>query len=74
MKIRFLKTLTLDVESPRLEEVWYKTYPKWTELYIEEIYPSEKNATLKNENGDFILNVPLDAFEKLKEEKRTVVL
>lgn len=73
MKIRFLKTLTLDVESPRMEEVWYKTFPKWAELYVDEIYISEKNATFKIENGDFILNVPLDAFEKLKEEKRAIV-
>lgn len=75
MKIRFLKTLTLDVENPRMEDVWYKTFPKWKELSIEEIYTTANGryVTLKTTDGDYILNVPVDSFEKLKEEKRPIV-
>ena len=73
MRIRFLKTITVDVEKPRIHETWDKTFNRWAELQVEEVFLSGKVATLKTYDGDLLLNVPADAFEKM-EEKRTVML
>ncbi len=70
MKIRFLKTLTLDVETPRMEDTWYKTFNRWEEISVEEVFSTATSITFKTNDGNFILNVPLNAFEYLKEEKR----
>lgn len=74
MRVRFLKTITVDVEKPKLNEIWDKTFNRWSELLVEDIFPNGKRATLKTYDGDFILSVPLDAFEKIKEEKKIVTL
>lgn len=73
MKIRFLKTVAVDMENPRMKDSWFKTFNRWDELKVEEIFLSGKVATLKTYDGEFVLGVPADAFEKL-EEKRTVTL
>lgn len=73
MRIRFLKTITVDVEKPRIHETWDKTFNRWAELQVEEVFLNGKLATFKTYDGDFILGVPADAFEKM-EEKRAVTL
>ena len=74
MKIRFLKTVAATVEKTRLQENWDKTFNRWQELQVEEIFIAGNTATLKTYEGDFVLMVPTDAFEQLKEEKRTITL
>jgi hypothetical protein len=74
MKIRFLKTVAAVVEKTRLQETWEKTFNRWDELKVAEVFIVDKNVTIKTEDGDYILLVPPDSFEKLPEEKRTVVL
>jgi len=74
MRIRFLKTIAVDMENPREHDAWFKTFNRWEELKVEEVYLSGKVATLKTYDGSFVLGVPTDAFEKLAEEKRTVTL
>lgn len=74
MKIRFLRDITVDVEKTRLHEVWDKYFHRWDELAVEDVFKEGKVATLKTYDGDFIVAVPIDAFEVLKEEKRSVSL
>ena len=73
MKIRFLKTISVDVESHD-GEFYDKSYTRWQEIRIEAVYPFGKFATVKLDNGDILHGVPGDSFEKLVEEKRTVTI
>lgn len=69
MKIRFLKDVTVDIEKPSLNEVWYKQFHRWEEIVIADIFPTGKTATIKTNDGDYILLVPTDAFERIIEKK-----
>jgi len=71
MKIRFLKTVAAAVEKPRLQETWDKTFNRWDELQVEEMFITGNKATLKTYDGDYVVLVPTDAFERM-EEKRAV--
>ena len=73
MKIKFLKTVTADVETKH-GEFYDRAYPRWTEVRVEGVYPYGNFATIKLEDGDILHGVPLNAFEKLQETKRTVTL
>ena len=68
MKIRFLKKITVDIEKPKIGEVWDKTFNRWAEIQIEDIYPNGSTATLKTYEGDFILGVPTNSFEKVENQ------
>ena len=72
MKIRFLKTISVDLEKPKLNEVWDKTFNRWDELVVEDIFPGKGNigTTIKTIEGDFLIGVPDGSFEKLPEKKR----
>jgi hypothetical protein len=74
MKIRFLKTVAAVVEKTRLQETWEKTFRRWDELKVAEVFIVDKNVTIKTEDGDYILMVPPDSFEKIPEEQKKVVL
>lgn len=65
MKIRFMKSLSVDVEKPRTKEVVDRSFRKWDELTVEEIYLCENEATIETYEGDFLLHVPSDSFEKI---------
>ena len=73
MKIRFLKNVTVDVET-RHGEFFDKGYSRWDEIRVAEVYPYSKFATVKLDDGTILHGVPADSFEKLQEEKRTVTL
>jgi len=73
MKIRFLKNVTVDVET-RHGEVYDKCFNRWKELRVEEIFLTGNYATLKLDNGDLAVGVPVDSFERLTEEKKTVTI
>lgn len=74
MRIRFLRDITVDVEKTRFHEVWDKYFRRWDELAVEGVFKEGRLATLKTYDGDFIIAVPVDAFEVLYEEKRPVSL
>lgn len=74
MKIRFLRDVSVDVEKPRLKEVWDKTFSRWTELKVEQVYVEGSVATLKTYEGDVLVAVPIDSFMEIPEEKKTFVL
>ena len=73
MKIRFLRSITVDVEKPRLNEIWDKSFNRWDTIQVEEFFITGKTATLKTYDGDWLVAVPTDSFEKIKEEKKQVV-
>ncbi len=73
MKIRFLKTVTVDIET-RHGDVYDKAFSRWQEVRVDEIFPVGKFATIKLQNGDLALGVPVEAFERLHEEKKTALL
>jgi hypothetical protein len=74
MKIRFLRDITVDVEKPKYREVWDKNYRRWDEIRIDDIFSNGSSATLKTEEGDFILAVPEDSFERIEEKKKVINL
>jgi hypothetical protein len=74
MKIRFLRDIIVDVEKPRLDEIWDKNFRKWDEIRVTEIFPQGSLATLKTDEGDFILSVPKDSFERIEEKKKMLSL
>lgn len=78
MKIRFLKNVVVDVETIDIEsrslEIYDKTFLRWQEVRINDIYSVGKFATIRLDNGDLAINVPLDSFEQLKDKKSIVTL
>lgn len=72
MKVRFLRNITVDLEKTRLHEVWDKYFRKWDELAVEDVFKEGNMATLKTYDGDYAIDVPVDAFEVLREEKKPV--
>ena len=73
MKLRFLKTISVDVEKPHSLEVWAKTINKWDEIRVNAVFDTAGGfATIETYDGEFLLNVPKNAFEPVKEEKRTL--
>lgn len=65
MKIRFTKTIGVDVEKVRLNEIWNKTFYRWQELQVESVYPAAGGmAAVKTLEGDSFL-IAKDAFEKV---------
>lgn len=71
MKIRFLKDATVDVET-RHGEVYDKCFKRWSEIRVDDVYLTGTHATLQLENGDLAIGVPVDTFERIHEEKRTL--
>ena len=65
MKIQFVKNILVDVQKPRLEEVWDKEYKRWDELIVETINYNEKKATICTTDGDILIDVPVDSFVKI---------
>lgn len=63
-KIRFKQNVTVDIEKPRLEEVWDKTYRRWDEVRAEEIINGGDGLSdVVTYDGDILRNVPSEAFE-----------
>lgn len=65
MKIKFVKNVVVDVEKPRLNEVWDKYYCKWDIVNAESLTynPDKKTAHILTYEGDELVFVPNDAFE-----------
>jgi hypothetical protein len=66
MKIRMLKSVVVDVEKPRLQEIWDKQLHRWDELNVEAINYSGKYAYITTYEGDTYLHVPSDSFEAMQ--------
>ena len=63
MKIRFVKSVLIEVEKTKLQEVWDKQYQRWDEVEAERIEYFGKKATIYAASGDTLFSVPNDSFE-----------
>ncbi len=63
MKVRIKKTVLVEVEKPKLGEVWDKQLQRWDELYVENINVAGRFAHLTTYEGDTYIGVPVEAFE-----------
>jgi hypothetical protein len=66
MKIRILKNVLVEINKIRLDEVWDKSLQRRDELNVESINVDGKYANLTTYDGDVILNIPVDAYEVVK--------
>ena len=68
MKVRFKRSVTVDVQKVRIDELWDKQLRKWDELNVEETIPcgDGKTVNLIACDGDVYLFVPADAFEEVR--------
>ena len=63
MKVRIKKTVLVEVEKYKLNEVWDKQLCRWDELNVEKMDVQGKFATLLSTDGDIYLSVPVESFE-----------
>ena len=63
MKIRILRSVLVEIQKTRLDEVWDKSLQRRDELHVENINVDGKYADLTTYEGDVILQVPADAYE-----------
>lgn len=63
MKIRIKRSVLVEVEKIKLNEVWDKSLSRWDELNIADIDVQGKWANLITTEGDVYLSVPTDAYE-----------
>lgn len=64
MKLTFTKRISLDLDKPRLKEVWpvsYNRYQVFNITQLEEIDDTHVNVVL--DNGDVILEVPKTCYQ-----------
>lgn len=61
--MRFKKTVVVDVQKTRLNEVWDKQLNRWDELNVEMSNVQGKFADLTTVDGDVYFSVPVDSFE-----------
>lgn len=62
MKIQFKRNVMVEVEKPKLEEVWDSSFPRWAELKIDSIIDCGESVNIYTAEGDVLLGVPKDAF------------
>lgn len=63
MKVRILKTVLVEVEKTKLQEIWNKQLRRWETLNVEAINCSGEHSNLTTYDGDTYLHVPTDSFE-----------
>ena len=65
MKVRFVKSVLVEIEKTKLNEVWDKQFSRWDELLVEKMDLQGRFAFLTTFDGDVYLHVPKEAFEIL---------
>lgn len=65
VKIKFRKTLWVDVNKVRLEEVWDREFRTGEELIVETISDGGPTTAILLPEGDVLLDVPVDAYEQI---------
>lgn len=74
MKIRFKKTVAAVIEKTLLKETWEKAFYRGDEIQVADVFVAEGIVTIKTPEGDYILMVPPDSFERVAEQKKPVLL
>jgi len=67
MKVRIKKTVLVEVEKTKLNEVWDKQLSRWDELNVEKMDVQGKFANLTVFDGDVYLSVPVESFEVVQQ-------
>lgn len=67
MKVRIKKTVMVEVEKAKLNEVWDKQLCRWDELNVAEMDVQGKFANLVTTDGDIYLLVPTESFEVVQQ-------
>ena len=67
MKIRIKKTVLVEVEKTKLNEVWDKQLCRWDELNVEKMDIQGKFTNLTTRDGDVYLMVPSESFEVVQQ-------
>lgn len=70
MKIRFVKSVLVEIEKPKMDEVWDKYFHRWDEVNVESIQGND----LITYNGDILKNVSSDAYEVLSPNGQSTVV
>jgi len=63
MKVRIKKTVLVEVEKTKLNEVWDKQLSRWDELNVATMDVQGKFANLTTFDGDVYLQLPVDTYE-----------
>ena len=64
MRIRIIKNTDVNLDKPRLGEIWPKYLFQYDEYDISQVETlSESFANLVLENGDVLLEVPIGSFQ-----------
>jgi hypothetical protein len=66
MKIRILKDILVEVEKPKLEEVWDQQLRRWDELNVVSIIDFGKESKIITYDGSIYFNVPNESFDVLE--------
>lgn len=62
MKIRMLKDILVEVEKPRLQEIWDKQLIRWQELTVDKVTVNGTCADILLDSGDVLIGVPVTSF------------
>jgi hypothetical protein len=63
MKVRIKRSVMVEVEKTKLNEVWDKQLSRWDELNVADMDVQGRWANLITVEGDVYLSVPIDAYE-----------
>lgn len=63
MKVRIKKTVLVEIEKRKLNEIWDKQLSRWDELNVANMDVQGRFANLTTTDGDVYLLVPTDAYE-----------
>lgn len=66
MKIRFVRSLLVEVWKPKLEETWDKNLKKWDEVGAESLMENEGCFDVHTYDGDVLIGIPKDSFEIIR--------
>ena len=69
-----MKTVAALIEKTRLQETWEKAFYRGDEIPVADVFTVEGVVTMKTPEGDYILMVPPDSFERVTENKKVVLL
>ena len=63
MKVRIKKSVLVEVEKAKINEIWDKQLYRWDELNVADMDVQGKFANLVTTDGDVYLSVPVESFE-----------
>lgn len=68
MRIRFIRTVLVEVAKAKLNEVWDKQFCRWDEIKADSINYANGKAEICTLEGDTLMDVPADSFEVVNKD------